>query len=193
MKVAIIGGRNFADYKLIKFKLLPYRASITMIISGGAKGADKLAETYAKEHNLPVKVFESDWDDLEAEPCKIMTNSMGKPYNALAGFNRNLKIIKNSDFVVVFWDGKSKGTRDSLKKAHELKKDTLIIYYQVMTIFRLSTKKTIKRILLTEKVNKYNPKISGIFSCDLNILNRNRRIYQINVFEDFLKTIRYEK
>ena len=128
MKVAIIGGRDFANYDLLKFKLLSYRASITKIISGGALGADKLGEIYAKEHDIPTKIFEAEWNNF-AEPCKIKTNKNGKEYNALAGFNRNANIIKNADFVVAFWDSVSPGTRDSIGKAHRLKKDILIIYY----------------------------------------------------------------
>jgi len=128
MKVAIIGGRDFENYELLKFKLLPYRASITKIISGGAKGADSLGELYAKEHNIPTKVFHAEWTLFE-EPCVVKVNDKGQKYNALAGFNRNSDIIKNADFIICFWDGKSKGTKDSIGKAHKLKKDILIIYY----------------------------------------------------------------
>jgi hypothetical protein len=128
MKVAIIGSRSFNNYDLLKFKLLPYRASITEIVSGGAEGADTLGEIYAKENNIPRKIFLAEWDNFN-EPCKIKVNSKGKEYNALAGFNRNTDIIRNSDFVVCFWDGKSPGTRDSMQKAHQMKKDILIIYF----------------------------------------------------------------
>lgn len=128
MKIAIIGGRDFENYELLKFKLLPYRASITKIVSGGAKGADSLGEIYAKEHNIPTQVFLAQWT-LFDKPCKIRINKLGKEYNALAGFNRNAEIVKNADFIICFWDGKSKGTKDSIGKAHKLKKDILIIYY----------------------------------------------------------------
>jgi len=129
MKVAIIGSRSFENYELLKFKLLPYKASITEIVSGGASGADKLAEIYAKANNIPVKVFEADWENLDAEPCKIKTRQDGSSYNVLAGFNRNTKIVQRADFIICFWDGQSTGTRDSLKKAHGFKKDILIIYF----------------------------------------------------------------
>jgi hypothetical protein len=128
MNVAIIGSRSFVNYVLLIFKLLPYKASIKKIISGGAPGADGLADIYSKEFDIPIKIFEAEWDDINAEPCKIKHNKQGKPYNAIAGFNRNTKIIENSDFVIAFWDGKSNGTRDSIKKAHQMRKDILIIY-----------------------------------------------------------------
>lgn len=128
MKIAIIGSRSFQNYNLLKFKLLPYRASITEICSGGANGADSLAEIYAKENNIPIKVFPAEWDNFE-EPCNIKNNAQGKPYNALAGFNRNTKIIDYANFVVIFWDGKSPGTRDSMQKANKKRKDMLIVYF----------------------------------------------------------------
>ena len=130
MNVAVIGGRDFANYDLLKFKLMPYLANITKIISGKASGADSLARSYAKENNIPIKEFEAEWDNLMTdEPLKIKVNAQGKQYNTLAGFNRNVKIIKEANLVVCFWDGKSSGTRDSIGKAHKLKKDILIIYY----------------------------------------------------------------
>ena len=130
MVVSVIGGRDFADYELLKFKLMPYRASITKITSGGAKGADSLAVIYAKENNIPIKEFEAEWDNLMTDqPIRIKTNAQGNNYNALAGFNRNTQIVKAANLIVVFWDGKSPGTRDSIGKAHKMKKDILIIYY----------------------------------------------------------------
>lgn len=59
MKVAIIGSRNFSDYDLLAETLdnLP----ISLIISGGAKGADSLAECYASSHNIETLIFKADY------------------------------------------------------------------------------------------------------------------------------------
>lgn len=40
---------------------------------------------------------------------------------------RNTDIIENAEFVVAFWDGQSKGTKDSIDKAVAAKKKVLII------------------------------------------------------------------
>jgi len=106
MNIAVIGSRTFDDYDLLVKVLDPYLLSVTRIVSGGAKGADKLAEQYAKANNLDILVFVPDWQAL------------GKR----AGFLRNIKIIDNCDLVVAFWDGKSKGTRHSLDYALKTKK-----------------------------------------------------------------------
>jgi hypothetical protein len=71
-----------------------------------------LAATYAEEHRIPLIVFEADW------------NKHGKR----AGFIRNTDIVMESDMIVAFWDGKSRGTADTIAKAKTLKKPTLIIY-----------------------------------------------------------------
>jgi len=111
MNVGVIGGREFNDYELMKktLDLFP----ITKVISGGAGGADTLAEKYAEEHNIPKKIFHAQWD------------LFGKK----AGFLRNTTIVENSELIVAFWDSKSRGTRDSIGKANKLKKNTFIVYF----------------------------------------------------------------
>jgi hypothetical protein len=42
---------------------------------------------------------------------------------------RNSDIIKTSELVVAFWDGKSTGTKDSIDKANKLGIKTIIINY----------------------------------------------------------------
>jgi hypothetical protein len=109
MKVAIIGSRGFTDYELIKKTLKPL--GITLIISGGAAGADTLGEKYANENGIETLIFKPDW----------------KTHGKIAGFLRNTQIVEASELVIGFWDGTSKGTKDSLDKANKLGKKVLII------------------------------------------------------------------
>ncbi len=106
MKMAIIGSRNINDYNLLKNFLNSLNININKIISGGARGVDTLAEIYAKEYNIPIKIYKAEWDTL------------GKS----AGYIRNRDIITNSDIVVCLWDGISKGTKHSLELAKKLNK-----------------------------------------------------------------------
>lgn len=115
IKLAIIGSREFNDYELFKKELEPYKNKISLIISGGARGADKLAERYADEFNIPKLIFLADWDK----------------YGKGAGFIRNFKIIESCDCVIAFWDGKSKGTKHSLIIANEKNKPIKIINYGI--------------------------------------------------------------
>lgn len=111
MKVAVIGSRTFTNYEEMKRILSSIK--ITEIISGGASGADKLSEQYAKEKDIPTRIFIPDW------------NKNGKA----AGFMRNTDIINEADFVVAFWDKSSKGTKDSIDKANKLGKKVLIVTF----------------------------------------------------------------
>lgn len=63
--LAIIGSRTFNNYHYAKAEIMKIITSnfivIDKIISGGATGADKIAETFAKNHNLPIDVITPDW------------------------------------------------------------------------------------------------------------------------------------
>ena len=130
MKVAIIGSRDFNDYKLLCETLKPYQSKITEIISGGARGADELGARWCKEFlkKEPI-IFEAKWDDFNAKPCLVGQNKDGKFYNTLAGFNRNTDIVKACDVIIAFWDGISRGTKDSLDKAKKMKKPIKLVIY----------------------------------------------------------------
>lgn len=91
MKVAVIGSRGLYIRELDKY--LP--PDTTEIVSGGAKGVDTSAKEYAETHNIKITEFIPDYQKFK----------QGAP------FKRNIEIVKYSDFVLAFWDGKSKGTK----------------------------------------------------------------------------------
>lgn len=106
MKIGIVGSRRFTDNNLLKEVMQDYlnrdnELNCELIVSGGANGADSLGEKWAKENNIPTLIFKPDW------------NKYGKS----AGFRRNEDIVKNSDFIVAFWDEVSKGTKHSIDLA----------------------------------------------------------------------------
>jgi hypothetical protein len=84
-----------------------------VIVSGGAKGADKLGEQFADEFRFKKLIFKPDWE----------------LFGKRAGFIRNEKIIQNADVVFAFWDGKSKGTAHSISLAEDYGKELYIIKY----------------------------------------------------------------
>ena len=127
MKIAIVGGRDFSDYELLKSTLIKYlykrrnmkdeiiesKDFADTIVSGGAKGADTLGEKFAKEYGFKTEIYLPNW------------NLYGKQ----AGFIRNISIIENADIVFAFWDGKSKGTQHSINLAKQKNKELYIINY----------------------------------------------------------------
>lgn len=122
MKVAIVGDRKCNDYDLLCRAIQKSGFDITEIVSGGAQGADRLAELYAKKNNLPIKVFPADWNNTKGKNVIVKVNQWGKKYNANAGFNRNSEIVAYADAVIALQPmGESSGTQDTIRKAKQMK------------------------------------------------------------------------
>lgn len=111
----IIGSRTFLDYEFLTEKTDHLLSDVAKnmhitIVSGGADGADKLAERYARDKGYRFLVFNADWN-------------RGKK----AGYERNERMHKflstvtkkygGKRGVIAFWDGKSKGTAQSFELA----------------------------------------------------------------------------
>ena len=112
MKVAVVGSRSFNDYEKLK-QTLDQTPDITGIISGGAKGADSLAEQWAREKGIETVVYKPDW----------------AKYGRGAGVVRNRLIIEDCDYCIAFWDGESKGTKSSIDHCKKLNKRLLVVRY----------------------------------------------------------------
>ena len=114
IKIAIVGSRNFKDFeefsKLIEPVFIKLNGMVDCIVSGGATGTDSMAEKYAKKKNLKTIVFRPEWEK----------------HGNSAGIIRNRIIIKNSDLILAFLLGSSKGTENSIKVAKQLKKELQI-------------------------------------------------------------------
>ena len=113
MKLSVIGSRNFENYEILANEILKLNLKISSIISGGAKGADTLAERWANENNIPIILYKPDW----------------KKYGRAAGLRRNENIIESCDFCLAFWDGKSKGTKFSIDLCKKLKKPIKVVIF----------------------------------------------------------------
>lgn len=113
MNIGIIGSRGFNNYELLNETMSQYINQVDVVVSGGARGADSLGEKWAKENGKETLIFKPDW------------NKFGKR----AGFIRNQDIVKNSQIVIAFWDGKSPGTRSSIDLCERHKIPVKIIYY----------------------------------------------------------------
>ncbi len=115
MKTIIAGGRDFKDYNLLKKQVDYYRehkGTITEVVSGGAAGADSLGEMYAIENNIPIKVFNADW------------NKHGRA----AGPMRNKQMADYADVLIAVWDGQSKGTKNMIDQMNKLNKPVFIVW-----------------------------------------------------------------
>ena len=103
-RVIICGSREFDDYELLKEKcdtILSKKAADPaekiVIVSGCARGADKLGEMYAKEKGYEVLQYPADWDR----------------YGKSAGYKRNKQMAEVANACIAFYSsaGESKGTK----------------------------------------------------------------------------------
>jgi hypothetical protein len=107
MNIVICGSRDFKDYTFFEKEadhIISGKTDV-ILISGGAKGTDTLAESYALQ-----KGYKKDETFFE---IKADWNTHGKK----AGMIRNSEMIKVADMVIAFWDGKSPGTGHMVKEA----------------------------------------------------------------------------
>lgn len=116
-KVIIAGSRtmHFADYRKMVAKLNTYLANkdkhTIQVVSGTARGADQLGEEYAKQEGFDLVRCPADWKKL------------GKR----AGYVRNQHMAQYADAAIIFWDGKSKGTKHMIDIMHDAKKPYKVV------------------------------------------------------------------
>lgn len=107
MKLIIAGTRTFTDHALLKKEVEAFVKecladySDLEVISGFAKGADTLGEAWGFVNGIKVKIFPPDW------------NTHGKA----AGPIRNKEMATYATHCIIFWDGKSKGTKSMIDEA----------------------------------------------------------------------------
>lgn len=116
LRVIIAGGREFNDLPLLRNKCVEIIREVTKednsidkvrIVSGTARGADRLGEQYAQIMHYDVSKFPAAWDI----------------YGKSAGYRRNAEMAKfasedgNIGVLIAFWDGKSRGTKHMIDLA----------------------------------------------------------------------------
>lgn len=104
-KLVVAGSRSFADFDRLSadldYLLSQKSPDDVEIVSGGAAGADALAERYARSRGLAFRAFPADW----------------RRWGKLAGPIRNRQMADYGSAVVVYWDGRSRGSADMISSA----------------------------------------------------------------------------
>ena len=102
-RILVCGGRNFSNLALLEHTLaiVHARRGISLIIEGGALGADRLAREWAIRAGVPFKPYEADW----------------KAFGRRAGPVRNtLMIVDGQPDAVIAFEG-GKGTLNMIEQA----------------------------------------------------------------------------
>lgn len=107
MNVIICGSRYFTDYERMcsTMDTLLKDVNIAKIITGGANGADEMGKAYAISRGYKNEEMPADW---------------GK-HGKAAGPIRNTAMAQQAHATIAFWDGRSRGTRDMIRKAQNHK------------------------------------------------------------------------
>lgn len=113
MRTIIAGGRDVTDYAIVEQALCNIPWTPSVVLSGGARGADFLGEAWATYYGIPIERYPADWEQF------------GKS----AGYRRNAQMAIKADALVALWDGKSKGTKHMIDLAM---KYGLIIYVHMI-------------------------------------------------------------
>ena len=107
MKLLIAGSRDITDFDLSKH--IP--DGVDLIITGGARGIDTLAEKYADEHNIEKLIFRPEYNK----------------YGKAAPLKRNEEMVNMADEILVVWNGASRGSRHTIKYAQKMQKKITIL------------------------------------------------------------------
>lgn len=113
--VIVAGGREFNDWELLEYTLDHRLAGIKnlVIVSGCARGADKLGEKWALKNAIEIRRFPAHWTELGDS----------------AGHIRNEEMARVSDALIAFWNKRSTGTKDMIKLADIYKLHLHVVNY----------------------------------------------------------------
>jgi len=133
VKIAVVGSRSFGDRRLpddspdFEANERDYYAMCSIlgvcdfseIISGGARGADRLAERFGVEHDIETTVCPAEWDKFPGHK---------------AAYERNKLMVSLAEAVIAFWDGKSKGTRMTMQLCWKARKPLMIVRTDLLEV-----------------------------------------------------------
>lgn len=101
MKVIIAGSRHIDDYNLVAQAIDDSGFSITEVVSGCCRGVDKLGESWARSHGIPIEHYPADWQN----------------FGKAAGPVRNRGMAQYADALIAILAPGSKGTADMIRQA----------------------------------------------------------------------------
>ena len=107
MKLLIAGSRGIDSFDLSRY----VQEDADVIISGGAKGIDTIAEKYADDHGIEKIIMRPDY----------------VRYGRAAPIRRNEEMVELADAVLIIWDGRSRGTKYTSDYAKKKNKPVQIV------------------------------------------------------------------
>lgn len=129
LHVAIIGSRTYPDFELVKRHVaaLARKYPDAIVVSGGCKGPDLVAEI--KAHNIGLQVVsfrprqgkDGAWYIDRYERAQVVSSELTQCTSfGQAAFYRNGLIAKLADVVLAYPSNPGRGTRATMRKAEAL-------------------------------------------------------------------------
>ena len=128
MKLGITGSRTIAQFDFIPYFMMRdqeflafcrrhglARRKITKVITGGARGIDSIAFQTAESAGIRNLQF---LPDRKKFPGKMILKAFQE---------RNRLIVDTCDLLLAVWDGKSRGTENTLAYARKVNKPAFLI------------------------------------------------------------------
>ena len=131
-RILVCGDRNWSDRGLLNSTLYELWAEEPFsVVTGGCRGADTMAEEWAKLRGTPALVIEADWSlGRKAGPIRnAQMLTMGQPH-----------------LVVAFHDDleQSRGTKDMVRKAERAGVPVLVVSHRVAGTFSTISQTTMQ-------------------------------------------------
>ena len=116
-RLIIAGSRGFDDFARLSEEVdrfcLRQSIKVVEVVSGGARGADRLGERWANELSIKVTRFPAQW----------------ATYGKSAGMVRNRRMAEYATHLIAFWDGSSRGTQNMIEVARKQGLEVLVVAY----------------------------------------------------------------
>ena len=123
MRTIIAGSRTCKDYTKLKEAIASAPFTPVVVLSGTAKGVDKMGERWANENNIPIERYYPQW------------NLFGHS----AGYKRNCLMAVNADALIALWDGESRGTMHMIDIATKQGLQVHVVIIEKDTVMKVLT------------------------------------------------------
>lgn len=147
-KIAVIGSREGISESVVRGICDKYIMKNDILISGGAVGVDSFAEKWANDNKIE---------------CVIYKPNFEKGFDYFAYFERNRKIVDESDIIVAVWNGTSRGTDYTIHYAKKQDKKVIVeptIFLEGYEQELINLKKDVK--ILMETISWIDARINRI-------------------------------
>lgn len=103
MRTIIAGSRGIDVLGVVGDAVEASDIQISVVLSGTARGVDRLGEAWAALEGIEVERYPANWD----------------LHGRAAGYRRNEVMAKKADALIAVWDGESRGTKHMIDLARE--------------------------------------------------------------------------